>query len=95
VHTTLKKLCGELPAKRFLRLNRSLVVRSDFIERLLHDQRHWLVRLVDGSTYRIAKSRSAAIVASLKADSSLNDHPSPNKAELSDYPPPVPEKLMR
>lgn len=95
VHTTLKSLCERLDPRRFLRLNRSLVVRSEFIERLLHDDRHWIVRLFDGSAHRIAKARSSEIVAALKADSSLNHPPSSNVVKLTEHPSRVAEKLVR
>lgn len=70
VHMTMRSIAEQLGSERFLRLSRSLIVRTDFIERLVHNSRRWFARLDDGSEHAIAKSRSAAVIARLKLDSS-------------------------
>jgi DNA-binding LytR/AlgR family response regulator len=71
VHTTMTRLTEQLSSSRFLRLNRSLIARCEFIDRLRHDRHSWTVRLIDGSEHRIAKSRSKSVLAALKADSPI------------------------
>ena len=70
LHMTLGKLVEELGSERFLQLSRSVVVRADSIERLMHDYRRWTARLTDGTEHRIAKSRSSYVLARLRIDSS-------------------------
>lgn len=70
LHTTMGKIFEELGSERFLQLSRSLIVRTDFIDRLMHDYRRWTARLVDGSEHKIAKSRSASVIGRLKTESS-------------------------
>lgn len=71
VHGTMKKTLERLGTRSFIQLNRSLIVRTDFIERLTHDYRRWAVRLFDQSEHSIAKSRTARVLAELKAESSI------------------------
>jgi acylphosphatase len=39
-------------------LHRSIIVRRDFIDRLVHEGRHWIARLRDGTIERVAKSHA-------------------------------------
>ena len=56
IHVTMHALLEKLSSKRFIQLHRSIIVRRDFIERLVHEGRHWIVRLRDGTLERVAKS---------------------------------------
>jgi hypothetical protein len=47
-----------LSAKHFLQLHRSLIVRASFIESLVHEGRHWVAHLRDGTSERVAKSHA-------------------------------------
>lgn len=64
VHTTMKALSAKLDPDDFIQLHRSVLVRRDFVERLLHKVNHWIARFDDGSEHQIAKSH---VVAALKA----------------------------
>lgn len=70
VHTTMHDL-REWLGDRFILLNRSALVRADFIERTLHSGRHWAVRLCDGTYLRVAKSHVAEVVRLTSVDSSI------------------------
>jgi DNA-binding LytR/AlgR family response regulator len=61
-HCTLKEMLGRLDPARFIRIHRSVVVRRDLVERLLHEERHWKVRLVDGSVWPVAKSHEREVM---------------------------------
>ncbi len=64
VHTTMKALAAKLDSEEFVRLHRSVLVRRDFVERLLHHGNHWVARLHDGTEQQIAKSH---VVTALRA----------------------------
>src|SRR5689334_13486227 len=57
VHDTMFRLSKRLESSVFVKLHRSSIVRIDFIDRLVHQQRRWTARLVDGSHVRVAKGR--------------------------------------
>ena len=84
VHMTMRTLLEQLDPERFLQLSRSLIVRADFIDRLLHDYRRWTARLLDGTDHSIAKSRCSTIIARLKVDSSMSKDGSSIPAALTD-----------
>jgi two-component system response regulator AlgR len=56
LHATMHALLEKLSSRRFIQLHRSIIVRRDFIDRLVHEGRHWMVRLRDGSCERVARS---------------------------------------
>jgi DNA-binding LytR/AlgR family response regulator len=58
VHATMHALLERLSSKQFIQLHRSIIVRRDFIERLVHEGRHWIARLRDGTSERVAKSHA-------------------------------------
>jgi hypothetical protein len=72
LHDTVRSLMARLPKDQFLQIHRSVIVRVDFIERLLHERNTWTARLCDGSRYRIAKSHVAATLGILSTESSKN-----------------------
>jgi hypothetical protein len=84
LHMTMQKIFEELGSSRFLRLSRSLIVRADFIDRLMHDFRRWTAILHDGSRHPIAKSRSSRIVTQLKMRSSVGKAHSPGPARQAE-----------
>ncbi|RZV34749.1 MAG: LytTR family transcriptional regulator, partial [Sphingomonadaceae bacterium] len=53
-HCTLAHLSEQL-GSRVIRLNRSTLVRSDFITRIRHVRDKWEAHLKDGSTCRISR----------------------------------------
>jgi DNA-binding LytR/AlgR family response regulator len=61
-HCTMKEILGRLDPEEFIHIHRSVIVRRDLVERLLHETRHWKVRLVDGSVWPIAKSHEREVV---------------------------------
>ena len=71
LHSTMKKVVEQLDSHRFVQLSRSLVVRTDYIDRLIHYYRRWTVRLFDKTEHSIAKSRTARVLSELRAESSI------------------------
>lgn len=70
LHDTARNIMAHLPHDQFVRIHRSVIVRVDFVERLLHERNTWTARLRDGSRYRIAKSHVAATLDILSNESS-------------------------
>jgi DNA-binding LytR/AlgR family response regulator len=71
VHETIRELKDRLDS-RFIQLHRSSIVRIDFIDRLLHQERRWVARLNDGSEQPVAKSHVADVLSLFSTDSSNN-----------------------
>jgi hypothetical protein len=61
-HCTLKAMLGRLDPEEFIHIHRSVVVRRDLVERLLHEKRGWKVRLIDGTVWPVAKSHERDVV---------------------------------
>jgi DNA-binding LytR/AlgR family response regulator len=61
-HCTMKEMRGRLNPEEFIQIHRSVIVRRDLVERLLHETRHWKVRLADGSVWPVAKSHEREVV---------------------------------
>ncbi|HET6943681.1 MAG TPA: LytTR family transcriptional regulator DNA-binding domain-containing protein [Sphingomicrobium sp.] len=66
VHSTMGALMDCLEPDSFVRLHRSIVVRRDFIERLIHKQTHWIAKLNDGTLERVAKGNVVALLESVR-----------------------------
>lgn len=75
-HATMHSLVERLPPNDFVRLHRSLIVRCDFIGRMIHQGRHWLARLEDGSVERVARSHVANTLEALRAHSPTHERTS-------------------
>jgi DNA-binding LytR/AlgR family response regulator len=67
VHATLRSVLERLDAKDFIQINRSTLVRADFIDRLVHESGRWVARLHDGTNVRVARSHVAATLKQLQA----------------------------
>jgi len=75
LHDTIKRLCEDLDPEQFIQLHRSVVVRCDFIERLIHQDRKWIAKLRDGTQQRVAKSHVADVLRLMGTDSAtIGDH---------------------
>lgn len=74
LHLTLKKVLEQLDPEHFVQLNRSVIVRTDMVHRLIRQNRRWIARLGDGSEHCVAQSRSSKVVARLKSESDVLDH---------------------
>jgi two-component system response regulator AlgR len=70
--STMADLENQLGGENFIRLHRSLLVRADWISRLTHVHRIWAAELADGTVQRIARARSAAVLAALRSESSIS-----------------------
>jgi DNA-binding LytR/AlgR family response regulator len=68
VHMTLRELADYLGERDFVHVHRSIIIRCGFIDRLVHQGRHWLARLRDGSVQRIAKSHVVEVLNKLRVD---------------------------
>ncbi|MFC7537921.1 Lrp/AsnC ligand binding domain-containing protein [Sphingomonas sp. GCM10030256] len=94
LHATLTSLAHQLESGEFVQLGRSVIVRIGFIARLIHHGRRWIARLADGSQHRIAKPRTVAVMAALKAASSNGGTASAMVERLADLPLIMTEKPM-
>lgn len=59
LHATMHSLFERLSGRQFIHLHRSIIVRSGFIDRLVHEGGHWVARLRDGTSERVARSHVA------------------------------------
>ena len=59
LHATMHSFVERLSGGPFVQLHRSIIVRSGFIDRLVHEGRHWEAHLRDGTIERVAKSHVA------------------------------------
>jgi hypothetical protein len=71
VHHTMRALCEQLSSSHFLKLHRSVLVRTGFIDRLVHDRHRWKARLRDGTHVSIAKSHHKEVLRLLSSESSM------------------------
>jgi DNA-binding LytR/AlgR family response regulator len=62
IHLTMTEILSELGPDQFVRLHRSTIVRSTFIDRLIHEGSLWTARLNDGCEERIARSHVAEVM---------------------------------
>jgi DNA-binding LytR/AlgR family response regulator len=80
LHSTLCSVLERLSMHSFVRIHRSIVVRCDFIDHLIHEDRHWVAELHDGSRERVARSHIADTLAALKPHSSAYEQASSKSA---------------
>jgi DNA-binding LytR/AlgR family response regulator len=73
IHSTVGALKERLDG-RFIQLHRSSIVRIDFIDRLMHQDRRWIARLRDGSQQAVAKSHVPAVLDLISVGSSKHGH---------------------
>lgn len=66
LHITMKALAAKVDTEDFIRIHRSVLVRRDFVDRLLHYGTHWVARLQDGSEHQIAKSHVSGAVKAIR-----------------------------
>ena len=66
IHATLRSVLERLDAEEFIRINRSALVRADFIDRLVHESGRWVARLQDGTNERVTKSHVATTLKQLR-----------------------------
>lgn len=67
VHFTIRSLLAQLD-ERFIQLHRSSIVRIDFIDRMIHQDRRWIARLRDGSQQPVAKSHVTDVLDVMQSD---------------------------
>jgi DNA-binding LytR/AlgR family response regulator len=68
LHATMRSILERLDDKDFIRINRSMLVRADFIDRLVHESGRWVARLHDGTHERVAKSHVTATLKQLRTN---------------------------
>ena len=68
VHSTLSNLLPKLTPGEFVRIHRSLVLRCTYIERMLHEGRHWIARLQNGERKNGAKGHVREVLRALGID---------------------------
>lgn len=95
IHETMGRLKADMAGTGFVQLHRSWLVRVDFIEKLVHDQRRWTARLIDGTEVNVAKSHTQDVLRIVSGESSAVGADSPKKVPSSDASPTVSENLMK
>lgn len=65
-HITMSALLEQLDPDQFYQLHRSVVVRADFVERLVHQENRWVARLRDGTFQRIARRHVPHVLKKLR-----------------------------
>jgi DNA-binding LytR/AlgR family response regulator len=68
LHATMRSVLERLDEKDFIQINRSALVRADFIDRLVHESDRWIACLQDGTNERVAKSHVATTLKQLRTD---------------------------
>jgi hypothetical protein len=84
VHYTMQRLCEDLGTTNFIKLNRSVLVRTDYIDRLVKDERRWKARLCDGTQVSIAHSHVKKVLLLLSGESSKHRPGSSKPVELTE-----------
>ena len=56
LHETMKSLWQQLPPVDFVRIHRSMIVRFQFISRVVREDGHWTAHLLDGTLAPVARS---------------------------------------
>ena len=74
--STMNAMVDALDGDDFVRLHRSIIVRLDKIDRLIHHDNGWTVRLENGTEERIAKSRVVSVLRAIRENSSMEEGPS-------------------
>ena len=80
LHSTLGAISERLGCEDFIQLHRSIIVRSGFIDELVHCGRHWKAVLNDGTGERIAKGSVPAMLQMMRTDSTTAQR-RPSKGE--------------
>lgn len=84
MHSTMRMMHRELGAEDFVLLHRSVLVRLDFIDRLIHRENGWFARLGDGTDQKIARSQVTNVLAMVRNSGTTRQTP----------PTPVDEKIL-
>jgi DNA-binding LytR/AlgR family response regulator len=95
VHDTMHRLSELLADAGFALLNRSCLVRLEFIDRLIHEERRWVARLADGAHVRIAKSHVAEVLRLTSGESSKLWGPSSTNGQSAQEADMIIEKRMK
>ena len=95
LHDTMAHLAKELLPAGFVQLHRSWLVRIDFIDKLIHDQRRWTARLVDGTHVGVAKSHTHDVLRLLAGESPTAGEASANSVRPGDTTTMQGEKLLK
>lgn len=95
LHDTMAHLARELAGAGFVQLHRSWLVRIDFIDKLIHDQRRWTACLNDGTLVSVAKSHTQDVLRIVAGESPTNGSGSAKPVANGDASVPVTENLMK
>lgn len=84
LHSTMRALHDQLGHEDFILLHRSVLVRLDFIERLIHKEKRWIARLADGTEQNIARSHATRVLGVVKGHSPTTDVKSSNTNQIAE-----------
>lgn len=91
IHMTMHAI-SEALGEDFVLVHRSMLIRRNFIDRLLHRNFKWIARLNDGSQVKIAKSHVAEVMSRLHIASAKIQEGSSNREEVIESSRPAPSK---
>lgn len=86
VHMTMRNMRAKLEGAGFIYIHRSALVRSSFIDRLVHQRRKWVARLKDGSEQPVGKVHLLDVLSELRASSSTSGRTLANEAQPDEKP---------
>lgn len=95
VHDTMAHLASELSGFGFVQLHRSWLVRIGFIDKLIHDQRRWVARLLDGTVIGVAKSHTSDVLRIISGESSTGGGTPAKGAQADESPDVVAENRVK
>lgn len=95
LHDTMSHLAAELAGAGFVQLHRSYLVRISFIEKLVHDQRRWTARLLDGTEVSVSRRHNHDILRIISGESSSGEAHSAKPDAANEEAGEMDEKLLK
>lgn len=95
IHETMGRLKEEMAGAGFVQLHRSWLVRIAFIDKLIHDQKRWIARLLDGTEVAVAKSHTQDVLRIVAGESSSARGVSANSEPVAEPSPTISESRVK
>ena len=68
IHATMRSIRNRLGTRSFVQVHRSLLVRCDFISKMIRENRRWIVLMKDGTSQQVPKGHLDEVKAALQVD---------------------------
>ncbi|WP_309612339.1 LytTR family DNA-binding domain-containing protein [Sphingomonas sp.] len=95
VSATMASFVEKLDPLQFLQIHRTMIVRCEFINQLIHQPHRWFAELADGTRQRISKSHVAVVLRCIKGDPSTPAAHSAMHEQVAENTGQSAEELMR